>query len=177
MGLATSFLMGNGSPTTQMLNLITGSLYTSFVEKETDTFPQFHQAFLDIFNTFNSALPGKHYDVPARPEVKECFDKWKESTDEAKRKKIFVEFIKEKVKLNEPHKSTLITGIVTPPAAMVAKKAGERVPALKLIKVVPDVLFVPSATFLALISVKVSRKVFHNRMLKKDQEREQQTNI
>ena len=71
----------------------------------------------------------------------------------------------------------MITGIVTPPAAMVAKKAGERVPALKLIKVVPDVLFVPSATFLALISVKVSRKVFHNRMLKKDQEREQQTNI
>ncbi|KNA26100.1 hypothetical protein SOVF_000200 [Spinacia oleracea] len=174
MGLATSFLMGNGSPTTQMVNLITGSLFSSFVEKDTNTFPEFHTAFLDIYNTFNSALPGKHYDVPSNQEVEDCFVKWKEAENEAKKKQVFVEFIKESVNLNKPQKVTLITGLVTPPAAMVAKKAGERVPALKIIKVIPDVLFVPTVTFLALISVQVSRNVFHRRMVHRDQQRDQQ---
>ncbi|KMS99941.1 hypothetical protein BVRB_1g017860 [Beta vulgaris subsp. vulgaris] len=171
MGLASSLLMGNGSPTTQMLSIITGSLYNSFIEKDTNTFPDFHVALLDIFNTFNSSLPGKHYDVPSRQEVEECFAKWKEaSNDEPKRKEIFVDFIKTKVNLNKPDNATLITGLVTPPAAMAAKKAGERVPALKIIKLVPDVLFVPSATFLALISIKVSRKVFKRKMIRKEQQ-------
>lgn len=100
--------------------------------------------------------------------------KWKEAENEAKKKQVFVEFIKESVNLNKPQKVTLITGLVTPPAAMVAKKAGERVPALKIIKVIPDVLFVPTVTFLALISVQVSRNVFHRRMVHRDQQRDQQ---
>lgn len=70
-----------------------------------------------------------------------------------------MEFIK-KVSLSKLDDWTLITGILTPPAAMAAKRAGENVPQLKIIKSIPDVLFVPSATVLALISVKVSRRVF-----------------
>lgn len=64
------------------------------------------------------------------------------------------------VKLSRADNTTLFTGILTPPLAMAAKKAGENVPQLKLIKNVPDVLFVPSATVMALISVKVSRRIF-----------------
>lgn len=171
MGLAASFLLGKGSPTTQMVNMITGSLFNSFIEKDTETFPEFHVAFLDIYNTFNAALPGKHYDVPSEQEVKVCFDIWKNAKEESERKQIFVDFIKGRVSLNKPHKVTLITGLVMPPAAMAAKKAGERVPALKIIKAVPDVLFVPSATFLALISVQVSSKIFHRRMVHQNQQR------
>lgn len=68
--------------------------------------------------------------------------------------------MKKKVNLSKLDDSTLITGIVTPPAAMAAKRAGESVPQLKLIKTIPDVIFVPTATVLALVSVKLSRKMF-----------------
>lgn len=73
-----------------------------------------------------------------------------------------MKFMKEKVNLSRLDDSTLITGIVTPPAAMAAKRAGESLPQLKLIKAIPDVIFVPSATVLALVSVKLSRKMFHD---------------
>ncbi|PNX96391.1 hypothetical protein L195_g019597 [Trifolium pratense] len=48
----------------------------------------------------------------------------------------------------------MITGIVAPPAAMVAKRSGQSVPQLSALKVIPDVIFVPTATILALIAVK-----------------------
>lgn len=68
------------------------------------------------------------------------------------------------VKLNKIDDMTMITGIVTPPAAMAAKRAGETVPQLKMIKAVPDVVFVPFATVLALFSVKISRRVFMGKL-------------
>lgn len=77
-----------------------------------------------------------------------------------KKRKIFINFITKNVNLNKLDDYTVITGIVTPPAAMGIKKAGENVPQLKLIKAIPDVVFVPSATVLALISVKLSRRIF-----------------
>ncbi|KAL9245243.1 hypothetical protein vseg_018918 [Gypsophila vaccaria] len=157
MGLIPSFLAGRGSPTTQMVNLVTGTLYNSFIEKDTSTFDEFHTAMLDIFNTFNTSLPGKHYDVPSRQEIEECFEEWNK-TGSAERKQVFVNFIKG-VSLNKLDNTTLITGVVTPPVAMVAKKAGESIAPLKMLKLVPDVIFVPSATFIALISVRVSRSV------------------
>lgn len=69
--------------------------------------------------------------------------------------------MKKNVNISKLDDSTLIAGIVTPPAgAMAAKKAGESLPQLKLIKTIPDVIFIPSATVLALVSVKLSRKMF-----------------
>lgn len=88
-----------------------------------------------------------------------CFLEWK-SASESEKKRVFVDFMKKGVNPSKLDDSTLITGLVTPPAAMAAKRAGESVPQLKLIKAIPDVLFVPSATVLALMSVKVSRKMF-----------------
>lgn len=77
---------------------------------------------------------------------------------------MFVEFMKQKVKVNKLDDTTVITGILTPPAAMAAKKAGENVPQLKMIKAVPDVIFVPSVTVLALMSAKLSRKMFMGKL-------------
>ncbi|KAI3444782.1 hypothetical protein Pfo_001447 [Paulownia fortunei] len=162
MGMFMSF-MGKGLPTAQMLNLVMGTLHRQFIEKDIKSFEEFHMAILDIFSTVNAALPGKHYDVPSPEEIEACFNEWKAAND-SKKKKIFIEFMKKKVNLSKLDDSTLITGIVTPPAAMAAKRAGESVPQLKLIKIIPDVIFVPSATVLALVSVKLSRKMFLGNM-------------
>lgn len=70
-----------------------------------------------------------------------------------------MEFMKKNVNLSTVDDATMITGILTPPVAMVAKRAGENVPQLKMIKAVPDALFVPSATVMALMSIKISRKI------------------
>lgn len=71
-----------------------------------------------------------------------------------------MEFMKKSIQLSKLDNTTMMTGIATPPAAMAAKRAGESLPQLKLLKVVPDVIFVPSATVLALVSTKLSRRVF-----------------
>ncbi|XP_047321591.1 uncharacterized protein LOC124925590 [Impatiens glandulifera] len=159
MGMIMS-LMGKGSPSNQMLNLVTGTLYHRFLDKDIKSFEDFHLAILDIFNTFNSALPGKHYDAPSRQLVEECFAKWKEGGTKEERKEIFVEFVRRNASLSKLDNSSIITGLVTPPAAMVVKKAGEKVPQLSMVKVIPDVIFVPSATVLALVFVKLSRRIF-----------------
>lgn len=91
------------------------------------------------------------------------FKKWEETKPEA-RKQAFVKFIVEEVKLNKIDDTTMLTGVVTPPIAMAAKRAGENVPQLKMIKAVPDVFFVPFATVLALFSVKISRRVFMHKV-------------
>ncbi|KAF7153236.1 hypothetical protein RHSIM_Rhsim01G0139600 [Rhododendron simsii] len=113
---------------------------------------------LSSSSTFNESLPGKHYDAPTRKEIEERFAEW-EGAKESERKKVFIEFMK-KVKLSKLDDATMITGLVTPPAAMAAKRAGESVPQLRIIKSIPDVVFVPSATVLALVSVKLSRRIF-----------------
>lgn len=64
------------------------------------------------------------------------------------------------VKQNKPDSAMIIAGIVAPPGAMVAKRAGEGVSQLNMIKVIPDVVFVPSATMLALVSVKFCKRIF-----------------
>ncbi|XP_050207027.1 uncharacterized protein LOC126656491 [Mercurialis annua] len=159
MGMAMSF-MGKGVPSTQMVGFVMGTLYKQFVERDIKTFEEFHIAILDIFNSFNSALPGKHYDAPPRKEVQECFNGWKNAKSETERKELFINFMKNNINLNQLDDASMLTGIVTPPAAMAAKRAAENVPQLKLIKHVPDVVFVPAATILALISVKLTRKMF-----------------
>ncbi|WCJ31339.1 hypothetical protein M5689_012841 [Euphorbia peplus] len=160
MGMAMSF-MGKGLPSTQMVGFVMGTLYKQFMEKDINNFDDFHIAILDIFNTFNSALPGKHYDAPSRKELEACFSTWQNAAEKAaERKEIFINFMKKHVHLSKLDDSAMVTGFVTPPAAMAAKKAAENVPQLKLVKYVPDVVFVPTATVLALVSVKLTRRMF-----------------
>lgn len=72
--------------------------------------------------------------------------------------------MKKNVKPSQADPTTLFAGIVTPPAALAAKKAGETLPQLKMIKNVPDVLFVPTATVIALMTVKISRRMFMTKL-------------
>ncbi|CAN1324614.1 hypothetical protein LINPERPRIM_LOCUS33168 [Linum perenne] len=159
MGMLMSSL-GKGVPSTQMVGFVMGGLYKQFVDRDIQNFEDFHVAILDIFNTFNSALPGKHYDAPSRNEVQECYEAWTKTRDREARKELLVGFMRNKVSLSRLDQSTLVTGIVTPPAAMAAKRAGENVPQLKMIKYIPDVVFVPSATVVAIITAKLTKRMF-----------------
>ncbi|XP_075094894.1 uncharacterized protein LOC142173319 isoform X1 [Nicotiana tabacum] len=144
---------------TQVIGKVTGKFHESFVDKNITDFEEFHLTILDMFVTVNGALPGKHWIVPSRDKIEECFEKWKQLDEEGKKKKV-LEFMEKNIKLNRLDQTSLIIGLATPPAAMAAKKAGEGVPQLKFIKSIPDVLFVPAATLVALASVKISRKIF-----------------
>ncbi|KAK8663874.1 hypothetical protein V6N13_083679 [Hibiscus sabdariffa] len=79
--------------------------------------------------------------------------------DPKKKKEIFIDFIRT-VKLSKLDNTTIMTGIVTPPAAMAAKRAGEFLPHLSMIKSIPDVVFVPSVTMAALVISKLSRRLY-----------------
>ena len=85
-----------------------------------------------------------------------AFAEWKTSSDVGK-EKIFMELLKN-TKPGEIDNITLIVGLATPPFSMVAKRAGENVTPFKMIKNVPDALFVPTVTLLMLFSVKLIRK-------------------
>ncbi|CAN8229067.1 unnamed protein product [Cochlearia groenlandica] len=159
MGGSMGFL-GKGVPPTQMMNMVMGSLYKQFTQKDILNFDDFHVAVLDIFNNFNSALPGRHFDFPTPEEIKMCFTRWKAAKDEQEKKTLFLEFITKSVKPSKLDDVTIITGIVSPPAAMAAKRAGENLPQLKLIKLIPDVIFVPTVTILAIVSAKLSRRMY-----------------
>ncbi|XP_043689997.1 uncharacterized protein LOC122640782 [Telopea speciosissima] len=158
MGLGMS-LLGKGMPSAKMLGFLTDTLYKQFTEKPIGTFEEFHLAILDIFNSFNSALPGRHYDVPTREDVEEYYKKWQEETDAEKKKKVFMELMTTKVNTSKLDDSTMVVGLLTPPAAMAVKRVGETVPQIRVIKAIPDVIFVPSATLIALISVKLSKRM------------------
>ncbi|KAL4387965.1 hypothetical protein GQ457_09G010760 [Hibiscus cannabinus] len=152
-----SFMIG--LPSTQMLSHVFKSLHQQFTDSEIKDFDDFHAAVLDIFNVINSALPGKHYDAPTRDEVEKCFQEWNMEEDSKKKKEIFIDFIRT-VKLSKLDNTTIMTGIVTPPAAMAAKRAGEFLPHLSMIKSIPDVVFVPSVTMAALVISKLSRRLY-----------------
>ncbi|XAR63253.1 hypothetical protein NMG60_11023129 [Bertholletia excelsa] len=158
MGLVASFMGIGHVPSQQMLNFALGTIYGQFIRKDVHNFEDFHIAILDIFNNFNASLPGKHYDVPSREEVEAFFKIW-EGSEKSEKRKLFIDFMKKEVKPSKLDDTTMITGLMTPPAAMAAKRAGESVPQLRMIKAIPDVVFVPSATVLALVSVKLSRRI------------------
>ncbi|KAE9600778.1 hypothetical protein Lal_00011339 [Lupinus albus] len=159
MGMGMSFIGGSGGFASKSLSVIMGALFDQFVEKDIKDFNDFHTAILDIFNTINMALPGKHYDAPHQKEVKDLYEKWSRATKEEDKKKIFTEFMNKNVNLSKVDQSMVITGAVAPPAAMVVKRSGQTLPHLTVMKAIPDVVFVPTATILALIVVKVSKRM------------------
>ncbi|KOM58644.1 hypothetical protein LR48_Vigan11g167800 [Vigna angularis] len=162
MGLVMSYMGGTGVEVANKgMTMITGTLYDRVIEKrEIKNFDDFHTAILDIFNAINMALPGKHYDAPPHDDIKKYYyNGWSDESDEDKRKEAFKKFMNENLNLSKADESMMITGIVAPPVAMVVKKTGQTVPQLSVIKAIPDVAFVPGATILALIAIKLTKRM------------------
>ncbi|KAJ6366788.1 hypothetical protein OIU77_003213 [Salix suchowensis] len=67
--------------------------------------------------------------------------------------------MKDKINSGKLDESTLIIRLATPPVAMAAKRAGENVPQLGFIKAIYDVIFVLSATILALVLAKLTKRM------------------
>ncbi|RVW84520.1 hypothetical protein CK203_041274 [Vitis vinifera] len=122
-----------------------------------DNLEAFHSEILSIFEIANSAFPGRHFEAPSRRQVEKAFTEWMKSSSDVEKEKIFMELLKN-TKPGEIDNITLIVGLATPPFSMVAKRAGENVTPFKMIKNVPDALFVPTVTVLMLFSVKLVRK-------------------
>ncbi|XP_061996913.1 uncharacterized protein LOC133714713 isoform X2 [Rosa rugosa] len=142
-----------------MINYAMEPVYDKFIQKSVTDLDEFHAAMLGVCSALNAAMPGKHYNAPGLEEVKVFYEEWK-NADLTEKKEKFVKFVNDNVKVNQADTATLLTGVLAPPAAMAAKKAGESLPQLKMIKNVPDVLFVPSATVVALITVRFSKRLF-----------------
>ncbi|KAM0935531.1 hypothetical protein DsansV1_C29g0212841 [Dioscorea sansibarensis] len=114
-------------------------------------FEEFHEAFLDICSKLNSIMPGRHFCMPLQ-EVKLCYEEWKDSNTELneEKKKLIVRLLKEHVVINHTNDHVLMTGLITPPVAMIFKR------------LVPDVIFVPTVTVIAVIVAKMIQNIKQN---------------
>ncbi|XXG77913.1 hypothetical protein AAC387_Pa08g1967 [Persea americana] len=148
MGLSMSMIQKAGNPT----QILTDQLFAS-MEENIKNFEQFHIAFLEVLNKINAAMPGVHYDAPTRAEVETYYHMWRK---DPKNKEVLTTLL-EKSKIRKTDKTLLFTGVAAPPVAMIGKRAAGNIPTLNFVKIVPDVLFVPSVTLLAVVGMKVVR--------------------
>ncbi|XP_058104334.1 uncharacterized protein LOC131248211 [Magnolia sinica] len=155
MGMAMSYV-NKGMPSAQLLpmKVLTDKLKAILSDQNFESFEQFHIGVLEIVAKFNSGMPGIRYDAPNLKAVQKCYIGWKKATEEEKMKKL-----EELFTMTSPDRTaTIVTGIVAPPAAMIVKRTAEMVPNLNMIKMVPDAVFVPSASLVVLTLVRFFQK-------------------
>ncbi|CAL9052173.1 uncharacterized protein LOC135637163 [Musa acuminata AAA Group] len=160
MGIAISVLGKLGLLGVDSLS--TDQVYKKyFGPKNIMKYEDFHLAFVDLCSDFNLVMPGKHFTIQAT-EIQKFFEKWpKASADpgtESERKALLVEFMKEQVKeYKTSTRAMMLTGVTAPPAAILIKKTGKKVPPLKMLHIdlIPNVVFVPTVTVLFLIGVRI----------------------
>ncbi|KMZ59611.1 Calcium-binding EF hand family protein [Zostera marina] len=157
MGIPMSMMGSLGLPKVQSLS--TDRIFDQFFSKDIKSFEEFHITFLDVCNKFNSAMPGEQYRTPKVEIIKEYYYKWKEEKDAKIQKKMLVGFLTDNIYTAPTDNVVVMTGLVAPPAAMVLRKAGDSVLPLKKFKLhlIPDFVFIPSITCLALIGAKLVR--------------------
>ncbi|XP_074584989.1 uncharacterized protein LOC141840815 isoform X2 [Curcuma longa] len=140
-------------------SLTTDKVYDNFF-KDAKNYSAFHTGFIQLCSEFNTIMPGKHYILNARiDDIKKLYDEWakKDKTDEQK-KELVVNFLKDNIEEYKPSSAAMIaTGLVAPGAAVALKKSAQKVPQLKLLRLdlVPNAVFVPTATLLSLIAVRM----------------------
>ncbi|KAJ7961897.1 putative Calcium ion binding protein [Quillaja saponaria] len=144
-----------GQPSKQELIFVLRTLYAQSTEN-INSFEDFKNLVHDIVNAFSSVLPVMDFNPPSQKEVEDCYTIWNEAK-EPERKKIFITFMMKKVNPSILDDTKMIARIVT--AAMVIKRAGGTVPELRVVKDIPNIVFVPSATMLALIYIKLSNRI------------------
>ncbi|KAF3336113.1 hypothetical protein FCM35_KLT20620 [Carex littledalei] len=157
MGLSLSLLSKLGVP--GVSSVTTDQFYERFF-KDIQKFDQFHTAFIDLCRFINDVMPGKHFDAPTKDEIKKFYEKnWMSNSEPEIRKEKLTAFVKEMVKerKTDNDKTVIITGMVVPAAAVVLKNTAENLQPVKRFKLhlVPNFVFVPTCTFLALAGVQL----------------------
>ncbi|MQM14654.1 hypothetical protein Taro_047591 [Colocasia esculenta] len=142
------------------LSILTDKIFDQFFTKEMKTFEQFHMAYLEVCNKFNTIMLGQHYVAPDKEKIEEYFTEWKKESNDQTRKDNLIKHLQEDVKISHTDQSVVTTGILVPPAAMILKKTGEKIPQLKRFRLdfVPDFLFVPVVTLIAVFGVKAANQ-------------------
>ncbi|XP_006646821.1 uncharacterized protein LOC102716930 [Oryza brachyantha] len=146
----------------------TGQVYDQyFKDKKTDTFTDFHLAYVEFCKDFNTVLPGQDFDTPSIDQIRKFYDDtWKKiEGDDAKKKAAFMDFIRKEVSEASVDDSLFImAGLAAPAGAVVLKKTGQSIPQLKRLDLVPNVLFVPLFTLAAIMgatAVQMKQKSKH----------------
>ncbi|ONK73508.1 uncharacterized protein A4U43_C04F32360 [Asparagus officinalis] len=119
-------------------------IFNNFFGPEVCTFEEFHASFLNLINKFNAALPGRRYSVPPLESIMEFYQNLENYGEDAEEKKyLVIHFLERNISINQTHNNAVMwTGLVAPTAALILKKA------------VPDVIFVPFCTMLAVAAAK-----------------------
>ncbi|XP_068669595.1 uncharacterized protein [Aristolochia californica] len=117
----------------------------------------FEDTVIEIFTRINGSIPGTRFAPPGHQEMKEFHMQWQKESDPAKKKEVFAELITKVLSnVQEQKTSTIVmlAGVGAPPAALLAKRAGENIPGINKIRYIPDFVLVPTATLVALFGVK-----------------------
>lgn len=169
MGLPFSALNKLGVP--GLGAVTTGQVYDRhFKNKDTRTFEEFHLAYVEFCKYFNTVLPGQDFDTPDLEVIRKWYaDTWEPLQKDDEKKKMFIEYMQEKVtEATVEDNLFIMAGLAAPAAAIIAKKSGESIPQVKKFKVhlIPNVVFVPLCTLVAIMgatAVQMSKKSKDNK--------------
>ncbi|KAJ4788311.1 calcium ion-binding protein [Rhynchospora pubera] len=157
MGLSLSLLSKLGIP--GVSSMYTDQIYDRFFkEKNIKEFQEFHTAFIDLCKSFNDVMPGKHFGAPTIEKVEDFYERWKKITDEKERREQLITFVKDEVKeYKTDDNAVIMAGLIVPAAAVMVKNTAQNVLPVKQFKLhlVPNFVFVPTITMLALAGVQL----------------------
>ncbi|XP_020576327.1 uncharacterized protein LOC110021939 [Phalaenopsis equestris] len=119
-------------------------IFDQYFNEKISTFEEFHLSFLEYSIKLNNFFPGKHYDAPPRLLIKKCYEEWSDPIkDAAEKKRLLIELLETHVSISRrKDEAILTTAVVAPGAAIIFKR------------IVPDVIFVPSVTLMAIAVLK-----------------------
>uniref|UniRef100_A0ACD5VAG3 Uncharacterized protein n=1 Tax=Avena sativa TaxID=4498 RepID=A0ACD5VAG3_AVESA len=154
MGLPFSAFNKFGLP--GLSSVTTGQVYDRhFKDRGTGNFADFHIAYVDFCQYFNTVMPGQDFDTPGLEDIKKFYENtWEQLKDEVEKKKKFIEFMEANIHEASVDDSLFImAGLAAPAAAIIAKRSSESIPQVKKFKLqyIPNVVFVPLCTLIAIM--------------------------
>ncbi|XP_039135316.1 uncharacterized protein LOC120272542 [Dioscorea cayenensis subsp. rotundata] len=156
MGAAIGILGKFGLPGVQAMS--TDKIFEKYFDK-VKTFEEFHEAFLECLNYINNAMPGFHYTLPPYKEIKKEYDsKWNSVVEKERqeRQESLIKLLNRYMSQTADNSTIMMAGIIAPPAAVILKRAGQNIPQVNKLRLhlVPDWLFVPVCTIIAITGAK-----------------------
>eukprot|EP01018_Ginkgo_biloba_P001523 Gb_35158 [translate_table: standard] len=135
--------------------------FTAGTEKTTLTYEELYKAMTLAIEEFNKYLPGPLYNLPSQEEIEQMLQKSDANQDKEIDKDEFYKFVEELAStlLSKFPKDVLIVTAVVPAAAMVAKKASEKVPVIgPLMGRIPYTVFMATVTSAAVLIQSLFKK-------------------